>query len=501
MAMPNISTVDFPSWRRSRRAANWLSGHLWVFLPLLALPALWSFVSVGLLRSADGRTHLLRLASLDRSIHEGILFPRWTPEMQLGFGYPVFNFYAPSSYYLAEAFHLAGASYYWSFVGALASAVLIGGFGMYLLARDIFGSRHRWPPLMAAVAYLYAPYLLINVYLRGSLSGALVQAFVPWVFWSFRRLWHTSQPLPWMLLAGGSLGLLAFTHSITLLFAAPILALYLLVLWAQHRGAAHAVRWSVLAILVAMGISIFFWGPMIFERDDLSHAAYATARFGWLPGNVWDWFNALDLHLVYRYSFEPPVRLGLLQLLLGVAGFSLARRRDGEWLFLGALALVAGLLIGRWALPLWTSFDVLTVIQFPWRLLSIISLPLALFAGGLVVRLRTGWLQTMASILLILVIVVAQTPSLAGMPIPAERGMNLTAPVLAHNELEKGVLGKENVASSVQEFRPRWAGDSLTLIPEPATDPEPATFALTRAGTTDLVLTATSPGEYGAAFC
>ena len=49
---------------------------------------------------------------LDEHLQRGMLFPRWAPELVLGYGYPVLNFYGPAAYYLAEAWHLLGLGYY-----------------------------------------------------------------------------------------------------------------------------------------------------------------------------------------------------------------------------------------------------------------------------------------------------------------------------------------------------------------------------------------------------
>ncbi len=140
-----------------------LHTRLWLAIPFLAIPALWPFYKIGLPRSFDGGLHLLRLGVLDYHLRHGVLFPRWVPEMMLGYGYPLFNFYAPSTYYLAEALHLLGFSFYMAFLLAFVIVILAAGLGMYQLAKDIFGADQRWSALVAATAYMTAPYLLTEV--------------------------------------------------------------------------------------------------------------------------------------------------------------------------------------------------------------------------------------------------------------------------------------------------------------------------------------------------
>lgn len=87
------------------RAIRWAWRRPWLALPVLALPALWPFFEIGLTQSADGALHLLRLVALDQHVRQGALYPRWSPELYTGLGYPVFNFYGPFAYYLAELLH------------------------------------------------------------------------------------------------------------------------------------------------------------------------------------------------------------------------------------------------------------------------------------------------------------------------------------------------------------------------------------------------------------
>jgi len=157
-----------------------------LLLPLLAIPAIWPLLKMGLPLSADGTLHLLRVVLLDHHISNGVLYPRWVPELFTGLGYPVFNFYSPLAYYLAELLHLIGLDFVAALIASFAVLIVFSGFGMYRLARDVLGSRHTWAALVAATAYMYAPYLLTNVYIRGAIAEVGAQAWLPWVFWSAR---------------------------------------------------------------------------------------------------------------------------------------------------------------------------------------------------------------------------------------------------------------------------------------------------------------------------
>jgi hypothetical protein len=482
--MDNLYTL-----RRLRPAT--LPRYLWLpLLPLLALPALAPLYTEGLPRSYDGGYHMLRLAVLDRAVAGGTFLPRWAPDMLLGFGYPAFNFYGPGSYWLTEMLHWAGLGLQAAFTLGFVVAVIAAGYGAYWLAHDLFGVTSPWPALTVGVAYLYAPYLMDNVYIRGGLAETLALAALPWILFGFRRLFYAADKRPAFFLATFALALLAITHNITLLFTPPLLIGYLLVHWRRTGYKAAKLTWPAAAIIAAMGVSAFFWLPLITERGYLSDRAYTIAREVWLPISVWTWQNFLDMGFTFTHTFIRPNKLGLVQLVLAVGGFFAARRRDAEWLYLGAVALIASLLIGEWVLSIWEASRLLPIAQFPWRLLSIMSLPLAIFSGGWLLHLRTGRRQIAAAVLLITLIIVAQRPQLAWIDVFAPHEPDLTAGVMAQIELEKGVLAGGEGNSSIQEFRPRWADETLALREQPATVAPAPSLTVVRANPLDLEATA-----------
>jgi hypothetical protein len=440
----------------------WMILRPWLALPILALPAFWTFVTDGVRWSQDISAHLTRVAALDYNISHGALYPRWMPEFNLGGGYPILGFYGPLSYYLVECLHLFGLSYPAAFAGALCLFVLLGGLGMYLLAIDVFNQQQKVAAVVAATAYMYTPYLLTNVYVRGALGEIGAMALLPWIFWSFRRLLRADHPDRYVMPAILSLAALAVTHNITLLLAPPILLCYMAIV-ARSRGPMRSGRtkWCLLAIVGAMGISAFFWLPMTLERAYLSDYLYREAVRVQIAGHAWHWNDFLDPHLLFYYTMAPPFKLGLVQLALAIAGLILARRHDMEWLFLAGAAICLSLFAGAWAAPLWLSNAILPTVQFPWRILSVVSLLLALLAGGCLLSIRRGTWRMAAGIALITLIVVAQRPTISSTRLPAEYD-RLTPALLAHNEFSHG-----GMAQGDRDFRPLWAMDTIY---QPAAD-------------------------------
>ncbi len=477
-----------------REAFAWLGVHPWVLLFPLSLPALWPFIAYGLPRSSDGENHLLRLGLLDTAIRHGIYYPRWMPEMLLGYGYPRFGFYAPGGYYFTEGLHLLGLSAYTAFILTFVAGLLLAGLGMYRLAADVLGENQRVAALAAGVAYLYAPFLITDTYMRGDFSEVLALGIMPWALWVARRLLRSAQPGRYLLAFALIVGGLALLHPLVLMLMAPVLGVYMLLHWWLSGRQTRVAGWAAVGLAAAMGISAFYWLPVVGERGTLATTGVEIARMAWLPGSAWRWRTFLDTRPAYDYAETwPVVRLGLVQVGLAIAGLALARRRDAEWLFFVGLAIVTGALMGQWALPLWRSSELLTSIQFMWRLLVLMSLPLALFAGGAAAPFR-GASKTAAAALIVALVILAQRPRLAHEQYYAAQSVDLSAPVMAQWELERDALRGATGITSLQEFRPRWAGRTLTYSGEPVSAAANLAAIALRGNALDVTLDVQSEG-------
>ncbi|MEK7323742.1 MAG: hypothetical protein AAB217_00630, partial [Chloroflexota bacterium] len=156
--------------------------------PLIALTLLtsWPLLTGGLPTVGDGLIHFHRFAQLDWHFRHGDFYPRWFVNLHYGFGAPVFNFYAPLSYYIPLLFRL--------FNLPLAACLLLGYilafgvaiFGVYYWVRDQFDS--PLAGLTTTAAFGLSPYLYLNVLHRGAYPELWGLALAPWLLWSAHRL-------------------------------------------------------------------------------------------------------------------------------------------------------------------------------------------------------------------------------------------------------------------------------------------------------------------------
>jgi len=359
---------------------------LLVALLLFFVPALQPLLCADFTCGYDNVFHLWRAVQVDHLWAQGVLYSRWAPDMAHGFGFPLFNFMPPGTAIGAALLHRLGLSWPVALNGLFALGMIAGGLFMFCLARDLFGT---YAGMVAAVGYVYAPFLAYDVFNRGSLSESVAWAFPPLILWALRR-WSLFRERRFLI--AGTLGLAALMlshHPFGFLFA-PLLALWVLLMGYLARD--WRVLWrGVLLGGLGLGLVAFFWLPPLLERDFVQ-----TERL--LGTWVFDYhYNFLSLgHVLalpraadpYLINDWPQKSLGLVPLLIALLPLLRWKRlsRATCWyvILLGILALAFTFLVLSPSVKLWEHLSLLSYIQFPWRYLGPAAFCLALLAGAAV---------------------------------------------------------------------------------------------------------------------
>lgn len=346
----------------------------------------------------DAQHTLFFLTEFDAALRDGVWYPGWATDQALGYGYPTFVLYPPLAYYTAEVFLLLGASKLAAVKGVWALATLGSALAMYGYGRHVMG-RNRG--LLAALVYVYMPYHLADIYVRADLAEYAAFVWMPLALWSFHQLLE-GPSLRRLALAGLAYGALWMTHNLTALIFTPLLAGYVLFrLWAlsptwkaRVRGAAFALGGACLGMGVAAALIL----PNLFERQYIAQeqwvrAGYDYARhflqpayllsgqWGYAPGNP---------GAEGGMSFQ----LGAVPLTLAiVASWSSLGRPSGERrliLFFAAGTLLLLFPMLPLSAPLWEAAPIAALVQFPWRLLALTALTLAILSGFAVRPVQEG---------------------------------------------------------------------------------------------------------------
>ncbi|MCZ7667050.1 MAG: 6-pyruvoyl-tetrahydropterin synthase-related protein [Chloroflexi bacterium] len=124
----------------------------------------------------------------------GGMVSRWAPNFYHGYGYPIFNYYAPFSYYVGlpvEMLPWFDAVTAVKFVFML--GLCLGAVGVYGFVRDHWG---RPAGYVATAVFLYAPYVVyIDPHARGVLAESWAVGLFPFALWLVDKLLR--RPTAW----------------------------------------------------------------------------------------------------------------------------------------------------------------------------------------------------------------------------------------------------------------------------------------------------------------
>jgi hypothetical protein len=459
------------------------SGWKIFLICLLGLVAVQPLLNPAMTCSDDGGLYLCRFVEFDHCLRQGALWPRWTPDLVYGYGYPLFNFFPPLSFYPAELFYLLGLSFARAWNAALALYILLSGMTMYLFAKDVFGEKAAW---VAAVAYMYAPYPLYNALYRGNLGESLALPLLPLILWAFRRLVIRGK-ICYLVLSALFYAALILTHNVINLISTPFLLLYVGALWllkirspkvvevSRDRGVRGLVGrpspnlrmprslWLIgAALLLALGFSAFFWLPAFFEKQGVKiHLAYTPAGMNYH-------YNFLSLGELLSpptpvhtslMNPAPPRSLGLVQLalaLLAMVGWWGFKDREKRFnvLFFSLVLISLIFIVLPQSVAVWDHLPLLEYVQFPWRFLGLASLAAALLAGA-AIRLLSDLVRTVLPSFIIVLAVEAlviafSLPWLYPRYCSTTEGLSIAR--LAGLERGLGVIG----TTSAGEYLPIW---------------------------------------------
>ena len=354
--------------------------NLVTILIIVIIAALPFLTRPGLPRHTDLELHVFRAAEYGEVLRDGVLYPRWAPDFYYGYGYPIFNYYAPLTYAFANLFDLIpGVDTVFSVKLVILAAFALGAYGVYFFARRHFGSTAG---VISSAAFVLSPYFLfIDPLMRGDLAELLALSLLPWVFYVFDRpRWFSiAQPL--------ILAAFIFSHNLVALIGVALLVMYLL--W---RGLFidGPKRWGtdLVSIVLAVALTAVFWLPFIAERNairlDVAGAGHFDYHNHFIPlSMLLSPSPALDMGATSpKYIYN----LGLVQwlLLIPAAIMAVLRRKSSGGklaLFFVPATLIFVFLITPLSAFLWDLIPPAAFVQFPWRFLGPAAFTLAMSLG------------------------------------------------------------------------------------------------------------------------
>lgn len=366
-----------------------------VALSALSLFALGPMLQPGYFWGAhDARHSVYFLFEFDRVFRDGVLYPRWFPDMTYGYGYPLFNIYGPLAFYVGEIFHLIGFDFVTAVKIVFALAWVLSGLAMYGFVKRVF--QHRGAAFIAGLLYVFMPYHLVDVYVRAALAESVALVFLPLTLWAFYETIYTKSIRSVLFAAFAYAGMVFAHNGIALLFSL-VLGAWIIFLFLRanpnlhprffgRNGWVNLVRELFRAALptigglaLGLGLTGIFMLPLVLEYRYINVAEWTLNYYNYQDHFVelyqlfspqWG-FGISNLGPVDGLSFQ----LGLVPVVLFFAAlFVIAKNPNHNRayvLFFATLSFLVILLMFDFSLPVWRAFGLAGVAQFPWRLLTL----------------------------------------------------------------------------------------------------------------------------------
>lgn len=363
------------------------------FFPILFVLC-FSFIAVsallisGLPPTHDGEYHVLRFYQFDKTLRGGDWYPRWAPDLNNGYGVPLFNYVYPFPNYAASFLHSLGFSFIDAFKLNMFIATFVGSIFFYLWSKQYWGDLGG---VVSAVFYLFSPYRFVDIYIRGSVGEVWALAFFPAFLWSVTKLFQEKKTL-YIVLSGLFLAMIIFSHNILALMFFIFALFYTAFLIFLSKEKLYAIRYSLYAFFLGLGFSAVFWLPALFEQQYVTGLKIYSVEKNFpelyqllIPS----WGSGFsEGQLKNQMSFQIGLaNLGavLLSFFIIIVLYKKKDKRFTILLFFLCWFFLVFFFMLKTSMPLWQYVPFIQYFQFPWRLLSLVIVICSFLAGAIVI--------------------------------------------------------------------------------------------------------------------
>ncbi len=360
---------------------------------IIVVPVVIPYFHAGYFPTHDGEWAVVRLGDMFRQLKDMQFPPRYSGALNFGYGYPLFNFTYPFPYYLGVIFYLPVKNFVLSIKTIFVLSVFLSSIFMYMASSALW--KNRLAGVVSAILYIYLPYRMVDLYVRGSIGESMAFALFPLILYLCLKLFESPFARFPVVLLSFMIAVLVMTHNIMTILFLPVLVGFVLVRIISEK------RWDVfqsffLCLFLGAALSSFFWFPALFEKGNILLSKIPIA-----DRNLY-FVKPLQL-LIPSWGYAPPTETGGFSYQLGIPQIlvivsivlilcqSLAKQRlnlTPAKFYALLLVIIYGICLVMmfsftsfvWHLPL------LKEINYPWTLLSQLGFITALVAGFLVIQ-------------------------------------------------------------------------------------------------------------------
>ncbi len=353
------------------------------FAFLISFPLIIPYLKPGFFPTHDGEWAVVRLTDMYREIKD-LQFPaRFSGYLNFEYGYPLFNFVYPLPYYIGLLFVFLKLGFVNSIKILFVLSIIFSAFSMFVLSASVW--KNKWAGIISAIIYIYAPYRIIDLFVRGSIGESLSFVLFPLILLFMKKLYDYPKSYVSIVAVGFLYAFLISTHNVmTILFSIVVFIIALTSL--LYKKFNFLVR-LIISLVLALGVSAFFWIPTIFEKNLilLSKIPIANRSLN---------FVQPEQLLIPKWGYGVPIdangfgyQIGLPQILifcLVIILILIKKNKDRKiGVFLVLSTLTISFLLFSPSAYVWNHMPLLAEINYPWIILGIIVFLISLVAGYL----------------------------------------------------------------------------------------------------------------------
>ncbi len=317
---------------------------------------IWPFFKNGYFKTDDGEWMIIRFSAFHQTLIAGQLPVRFIERLNNNYGYPVTNFLYPLPFYLAEVLYLLTKNFTLSIKILYVISTFLSGLLMYWALRQKFNIA---PSTLGAIYYLFFPYRLIDLYVRGSLGEVVALAFAPLALGAIIKI-SEGKKIFYPILAV-TLAILITSHNVIAATLLPFLTIILIILNKKN------LQLTILTLLLGAGLAAFYWIPAIYDlryvrllsvnvSNPVEYLAKIENIFSPLPISS----KSIDLY--------PYIGLSIIPIILCAIYLWFKNKKDTLALVSTVVILICIFMMTNFSKLIWENVYLINVIQFPWRL-------------------------------------------------------------------------------------------------------------------------------------
>lgn len=347
-----------------------ISRYYFFIVVLSLFPFIITFSNPLFPHTHDGTVHLARIAAYFKALQDGQIPVRWAGDLNYGYGMPLFNFIYPLPYWISSVLLFIGFGLITTFKLILLLSYLFSGVFMFAFAQAFFKDEKK--AFLVAVFYQFAPFRLIELFIRGDIGEIYTYTFLPLVLLGltlmFIKLTYRN-----FLLTSFATAFLIFSHnSVSLLFFS--ICVLFIIFFAKNK---NKILQANSALFTGLLLSASYWLPAIFEHKftfgdlfmkDLYLSYFPPLQNLFIPN--------ITNNLILQIQGISP-QIGLFHTLgIVLSTFVLFRKKADKIkrliMFSIILLLISFFFMQPISKIIWQYLSFLRQFQFPWRFLSIV---------------------------------------------------------------------------------------------------------------------------------